>query len=366
MAQSKTGIASIGLRFPPLALPLEELAKLRHVDPDKYLIGLDCKKMALCPQDCSLVDLAVGAAERALSRWDGDKSKIGLIIVGTESAPDMSRPLSAWVAERLGLKGALRSFEVKHACYGGTVAVRQAVEWKLSGVHPGKAALVIASDIALYEPNDPAEPTQGAGSVAMIIDEPHVAEIDAISYPFSMPTFDFWHPLDKTYPLVDGKFSLECYKRAARDCFQAMTHDKMLEEILANFHACCFHTPFPKMVKKAFFEICQFYGIKDENAEKLYMKKVDPTMQWNRLVGNCYTASLWIAVANTLRGLKVGEKITAFSYGSGSGAELQTLKAGPLAEKQLWAEDVKQDLANRKEIDAETYDQLRKDNLLSH
>ncbi len=83
----------------------------------------------------------------------------------------MSRPLSAWVADKLGLAGAVRSYEVKHACYGATLALRQAVEWKESGAAAGKAALVIAADVALYELEDPGEPTQGAGAVAMVVDE---------------------------------------------------------------------------------------------------------------------------------------------------------------------------------------------------
>lgn len=364
MCAKKTGIASIGIHFPPLVMSVEELAKLRNEDPNKYVVGLGCRKMALCPENCSVVDLAAEAAKRALSRWNGDKNKIGLIVVGTESAPDMSRPLSAWVAEKLGLKGALRSYEVKHACYGGTLAARQAIEWKLAGIAPEKAALVIATDIALYEPNDPAEPTQGAGAVALIIDEPDIAEIEPVSYPFSMPAFDFWHPLNKSYPLVDGKYSLECYKRAARDCFQALIRDRGLEEVLALYQACCFHTPFPKMVKKGFTEICQFYGFDEQKTEKYFLEKVEPTMEWNIQCGNAYTASLWIAVANTLRKLQVGQRITAFSYGSGCGAELLTLIAGPSAIKGIWSEDVEKDFAERKEIDAETYDQMRKNNLL--
>lgn len=366
MPNIKTGIASIGLHFPPLVMSLSELATLRGVEPLKYLEGLGCQNMALCPKDYNVVVMATEAAKRALARWGGDKSRIGLIIVGTECAPDMSRPLSAWVAEKLGLKGALRSYEVKHACYGGTLALRQAVEWKLSGVHPNKAALVIAVDIALYAPGDPGEPTQGAGAVAMVIDEPLIAEIEGTSFPFSMPAFDFWHPLDKAFPMVDGQFSLECYKRAARDCFQAMIHDKMLEEVLAQYRACCFHTPFPKMVKKSFFDICEFYGISSENAEKLFAQKVEPTMSWNKQCGNAYTASLWIAVANALRGMNTGEKLIAFSYGSGCGAELQILQAGPLAKVGAWEEDVKHDFAVRKKIDGKTYQQLREENLLAY
>ena len=82
-------------------------------------------------------------------------------------------------------------------------------------------------------------------------------------------------------------------------------------------------------------------------------------MDWNRLCGNAYTASLWIAVAKTLAGLNEGDKISAFSYGSGCGAELVILKAGPEAKEGAWTQDVKEDFAKRKEITAEDYDSQR-------
>ena len=93
------GIASIGLQLPPLYMPVTELAELRSVDPNKFTKGLGCKDIALCPAGHDAVTLAVGAAKRALSRWDGSIEDIGLIALGTESAKDMSRPLSAWVAD---------------------------------------------------------------------------------------------------------------------------------------------------------------------------------------------------------------------------------------------------------------------------
>ena len=119
---------------------------------------------------------------------------------------------------------------------------------------PGKIALVIAADIALYKANNAAEPTQGAGAVAMIIDQPSIAEIEPVSYPFSMPVFDFWHPLEEQYPLVDGEFSLECYQEAARQCFSALVKDRSLEEVLESFKACCFHTPSRKWLRKHFLQ----------------------------------------------------------------------------------------------------------------
>ncbi len=354
-----TGIASIGLHLPPLALPVEELAKLRGQDPKKYTLGLGCREMALCPEGFGAVDLATEAARRALGRWQGDPERIGLIATGTESAIDMSRPLSAWVAEELGIRGPVRSYEVKHACYGGTLALRQALEWQLSGAAAGKAALVIATDVALYELGDPGEPTQGAGAVAMIVDEPRAAALDAISHPWSEPAFDFWRPVGEDFPRVDGKFSLECYKRAAEHCFGALVADGDAGDVLSQFTAICFHVPFPKMVKKAFFHVAECFGWPAALAEEIFSSKVDPFMGWNRMSGNAYTASLWMSVAEALAGLAPGERLAAFSYGSGYGAELLTFTAGPEAAAGEWVKDVERDLASRRRLDAMGYEQLR-------
>lgn len=355
----RAGISSLGFHFPSLVMSVETLAKLRNVDPDKFTIGLGCKDMALCPENYGIVDLAAEAAERALSRWNGDLKDIGLIAVGTESAIDMSRPLSAWVAEKLGIRGPVRSYEIKHACYGGTVAVRQAVEWKLAGVAPGKSALIIAADISLYEPGQPSEPTQGAGAAAMIIGEPKIAEIDPISYPWSIPAFDFWRPVGRAHPLVEGQFSLHCYQQAALECFGALLNNDDPEKILQQYKAFCFHTPFPKMVKKAFATILLSYGIDEKKIENMFSEKVDRTMDWNRLCGNAYTASVWIAIGNALCGLQPGERIAAFSYGSGCGAELLTLSAGPEASRGKWADDINKDVGGRKEIDEKIYNHMR-------
>lgn len=358
--QPATGIASLGLALPPLAMKVEDLARLRGVDPAKYTLGLGCQEMALCPAGFGVVDLAAEAARRALARWGGDPAEIGLLAVGTESALDMSRPLSAWVADALSLKGAVRSYEVKHACYGGTLALRQATEWRLSGAHRGKAALVIAADVALYAEGDPGEPTQGAGAVAMVIAEPEVAAIEPYSYPYSEPAFDFWRPVGEAFPRVDGPFSLECYQRAAGECFAALVGEGEPRQVLGALSALCFHVPFPKMVRKAVLALGERFGWSAEETEAVFRDQVEPTLGWTRRVGNAYTASLWIAVAEALRGLAPGERLAAFSYGSGFGSEVLGLAAGPAAAAGAWAADIEQDLAARRCLSAEDYQELRR------
>ena len=355
---ARIGIASLGLQLPSLAMDVRALAELRGVDPNKFTLGLGCREMALCAEGEGIVDLALGAARRALARWDGELADIGLIVVGTESAVDMSRPLSAWVADGLGLRGAVRTYEVKHACYGGTLALRQALEWKLAGASAGKAALVVAADVALYEPVDPGEPTQGAGAVAFIVDEPKIAGIDVHSHAWSEPEFDFWRPVGQDFPSVDGPLSLDCYKRAAENCFRQWT-EAAGDESLDDLAAVCFHVPFPKMVKKAVLGLGESLGWTEDDALSFYNEKVEPTMEWNLGTGNAYTAALWIAVARSLVGLDAGTRLAAFSYGSGFGSELLTLTAGPDAAAGAWSADIEADLEARRRISIDEYRGLR-------
>jgi len=354
-----TGIASLGLALPSLALPVTQLATLRGVDPAKYSIGLGCKTIALCGEGEDVVTLATRAAERALARWGGDRSRIGLIAVGTETAKDMSRPLSAFVAENLGLAGSIRSYEVKHACYGGTLALRQAVEWRRSGAAGTKAALVIAADVALYALEDGGEPTGGAGAVAFVVDEPLLAEVAIRSYAYSEPAFDFWRPVGQSFPSVDGPLSLACYVKAASACFGELAHDVDAPTSIDAAVAACFHVPFPKMVAKAVKGVGDSLGWDETTTATFFREKVEPTMVWNREMGNSYTASTWFAVAHALAGRSVGESVLAFSYGSGFGSELLTLRAGELAREAEYRVDVETDLANRRIIDAAEYTTLR-------
>jgi hydroxymethylglutaryl-CoA synthase len=354
MGSIDTGVAALGLKLPDEAIDLRVLAEIRGVDPDKYTIGLGCDRMAVAPSE-AVVDLAVGAAERALSRWGGDPSRIGLLAVGTETALDMSRPLSAFVAERIGLQGAIRSYEVKHACYGGTLALRQAVEWRQSGAAASQAALVIAADVARYAPEHPGEPTGGAGAVAFVVDAPRVCRVDLETFAYSEPAFDFWRPVGEAYPRVDGKLSLDCYKRAAVACFDAWGGDRLRADALAGLRALCFHAPFPKMVKKAVRAIGEAWGLPGEAVDAIWRDQVEPGLEWNQQMGNAYTASLWFSVAKALAGAAAGERVTAFSYGSGFGAELFALEAGPAAAEAAWVEDIEADLASRTELDAAAY-----------
>ena len=351
-----TGVAALSVALPSLAMELSELAALRGVDPAKYAVGLGCRRMALCAPDESAVTLGVRAARGALEQWGGDLERIGMIVVGTETALDMSRPLSAFVAQELGLEGRVRSYEVKHACYAGTLALRQALEWRWSGSSRGKAALVVAADQALYAPSHPGEPTQGAAAVAMVVDDARIFAVDRASYAWSRPAFDFWRPVGAAYPEVDGPLSLDCYRAASASTFVQWHEDAESPFHLDEAEAFAFHTPFPRMVEKGFVHACEAVG-RGADASALFERLVAPALAWNREVGNCYTASAWVALACALAGTGA-TRAGVFSYGSGAGAELLTLERR--GQSAPWRDDVERQLATRELIDGASYAELRR------
>lgn len=354
------GLEGLGVVLAPAAIDAEAFAGLRGIEAAKLRQGLGVEQIGACPPGMGVEELAVEAARRALADWGGDPARIALLAVGSETALDMSRPLSAWVAESLDLRGRIRSYEVKHACYGGTLAIRQAAEWLASGSAPTDAvALVIAADIARYAPDSPGEPTMGAGAVAFVLGrEGRLAALDTVSHPWSAPAFDFWRPVGRPYPEVDGPLSLQCYQNGAAACYAAAAGDDP-QAWLNAFRAHVLHVPFPKMAQKGFRHAFLTAGLAEDAVAAALVQRVDPWLGWSRRTGNAYTASLWIAFAQALGGAAVGERISAFSYGSGYGCELTTWTAGPGAAAASWPGAVASDLANRLLLDGDTWQAWR-------
>ena len=62
----------------------------------------------------------------------------------------------------------LQGVDNVNACYGGTAALYNAVNWIESRAWDGRYALVVASDEAIY-PKGPARPSGGAGAIAFLV-----------------------------------------------------------------------------------------------------------------------------------------------------------------------------------------------------
>ncbi len=134
----QAGLESIGIAVPPTYVELAELAKARGVAPGKYVDGLGVTRMAVPLVDEDTVTLAARAARMALDAIGCSPEDVGMLVVGTETAVDHSKPVSSYVQGLLGLSTRCRVFETKHACYGGTAALQLATGLGALGQREGE------------------------------------------------------------------------------------------------------------------------------------------------------------------------------------------------------------------------------------
>ncbi|HEY5946127.1 MAG TPA: hydroxymethylglutaryl-CoA synthase, partial [Kofleriaceae bacterium] len=250
----------MAVAVPRRYIDIEDLARARGIDPAKYTQGLGAREMAVAEPGEDTVALAAEAARRALAAAKQDPSQLGLLVVGTETGVDHSKPVASYVHGLLDLPRNMRVYDTQHACYGGTAGLMTALEWIASGAAAGKSALVICSDIARYGIKTAGEPTQGAGAVAMVIsDNPAMLEIDlGISGTSSTHVHDFWRPLGLREAQVDGHYSVQCYLDALAGAYRGWKEKAIAREIVRGddivsekLARICYHVPFCKMAKKA-------------------------------------------------------------------------------------------------------------------
>lgn len=317
------GIDSIAFSVPRRYVELSELATARGVPADKYERGLLVTRMAIAGPGEDPVTLAANAARRALAGSARGKDEIGYCVVGTETAVDHSKPVASYLHGLLGLPARCRVFEAKHACFGATAGLLGATEWLASGAGRGRAALVVATDIARYALGSAGEPTQGAGAVALVISErPRLVELEVgRSGSYARDVHDFWRPLHRKEALVDGKYSVQCYLDALTGAYEAWRDTVPPGEPLAR---SLYHVPYGKMAVKAHRQRRMLDGLDEAAADATFAEEVGASLRFAMQVGNLYTGSLYLALASLLDAEATaleGRRVGLFSYGSGCGAE---------------------------------------------
>lgn len=311
----KVGIDQIGYFTPNKYVDMVDLAHARNQDPNKFLIGIGQKRMSVADPTQDAVSMGINATLRYINKID--KSKVGLLIFGTESSVDQSKSGSLFVKSALKLDPTVRAFEVKEACFGLTAGVMIAQDFVR--LHPDQTAIVIGSDIARYGINTAGEVTQGAGSVSLLISSnPRILEINEGHSAYSEDINDFWRPNYSKTAKVDGKYSTQVYLNFFKHTFSNYKKQKGLET--KDFAAIIYHLPFTKMGLKA--NRLAIEGVDEETNARL-MDRFTASKELNANVGNIYTGSLYLSLLSLLEngGLKAGDLIGLFSYGSGAMAE---------------------------------------------
>lgn len=374
------GIERLYAYVPQLALRLPDLAAARGIAPEKLTHGLGVQEMAVVPACEDVVTLAASAGAGVVRAAGIDPESIGLLVVATETGVDHAKPVGIFVHELLGIGPRCRVYETKHACYAGTAALMAAADWVRAGGRRARHALVISADIARYELRSPGEPTQGAGAVAMLVGpEPDVLVLGPESGTYAANVYDFWRPLGQREAIVDGKYSVSCYLDALAGAFTAyrdledpaLEPDEPLTDRLARL---LFHTPFPKMAMKAHRQLVEidwraapgrWRAIQPRFEEAVlgsYRAQTARALEVPALVGNTYTASLYLCLAGLLEAegpSLANRRLGFFSYGSGCGAEYFT---GTVAADIDDVRDcgVADALAQRRYVDVDEYERLHR------
>ncbi|MFB6126635.1 MAG: hydroxymethylglutaryl-CoA synthase [Halolamina sp.] len=382
-------------------------APVKNEDPEKYTKGLGLEASSLPDTYEDIVTMGANAAKRLLDRKGLDPSDIGRIDVATESAFDNSKPVSTYIAGCLEqvYDGDFRHAnkgERKFACVAGTQSIDDAYNWIRAGRNRGRAALVVATDTALYARGSSGEATQGAGAVAMLIDEdPDLVALSTEQGYGSMDETDFLKP-NQQFPSVDGKRSMQVYlarMREALEDYESVAGDTHPAE----FAYVPFHTPFPGMVRKAgllgYRHIVRGTDVEDALADELgpipreddfadreayeeaiqgymdelkgteryrdwYGSAIEPTLSISRQVGNWYTGSVHLARLSSLRHAAAndldlaGEQLLVASYGSGAQAEIHAETVQDGWREEIEGLNIDEQIERRGDISFEQYEQI--------
>jgi polyketide biosynthesis 3-hydroxy-3-methylglutaryl-CoA synthase-like enzyme PksG len=179
---SAVGIEAMNVFGGTAYLDVAELAKHRKLDSARFENLLMKEKAVALPYE-DPVTFGVNAAKPLVdSLSEEERDRIELLITCTESGIDFGKSMSTYIHHYLGLNRNCRLFEIKQACYSGTAGFQMAVSFVLSQVSPGAKALIVATDISRFmaaEGGDAlsqdwsfAEPSSGAGAVALLVSVP--------------------------------------------------------------------------------------------------------------------------------------------------------------------------------------------------
>ncbi|KAH8695990.1 erg13, 3-hydroxy-3-methylglutaryl-CoA (HMG-CoA) synthase [Talaromyces proteolyticus] len=400
------GIKALEIYFPNQYVDQTDLEKYMGVSAGKFTLGLGQATMAFCDDREDIYSILLTTVSSLLKRYSISATSIGRLEVGTETILDKAKSCKSVLMQLFSPSGNndIEGIDTIHACYGGTNALFNAVNWIESSSWDGRDAIVAMGDIALYD-TPAARPTGGVGCVAMLIgpDAPLVVE-GSSKTSWMQHAYDFYKPdFGREYPVVDGHYSNTCYLTALEECYRgyqakkekSTTGEQPLSNRLDAFDYMIFHAPYCKLVAKSYARLLyQDYlhnpssavfsdvpaGIKeidhetsltDKTIEKTFVAlskanfatRVQPSLTAATLCGNSYTASVYSCLISLICNIPSprlqGATVGVFSYGGGSASTLYTIRVrgdvdvGGIAEKI----DLHRRLEGRLRVSAEEYNQ---------
>lgn len=361
---SRVGIERIAAYPGALRLDMRTLAEARDHDPRHPLEELWVTSRTLNPPWEDPVTMAVNAALRVVS--PEDREQIELIVVGTESSPDYGKPISTYVQRHCGIQANCRNFEAKHACYGGTGGLMMAAHWVASGMAPGKKALVVTSDQSRMHLGQPWEYVLGAAATAMIVsDTPDVLELDLSTCGYwTHEIFDTYRPA-ATAEVGHADTSLYGYLEALEGAYDHFLRKAGPIDYDSYFQKHIYHVPFGGMTFRAHRALLRRWredmGVKASREH--FERKSKAALRYNSQFGGSYTSATFLAMMGLIDGspdLKEGDRVSIFSYGSGSCAEFYAAKVGPRAREVVAAAALQAGLDARQAVSVAEYEAIER------
>ncbi|MDH4072185.1 MAG: hydroxymethylglutaryl-CoA synthase [Gammaproteobacteria bacterium] len=272
MQRKSIGISGLAAYVPPFRVWLEDWCdwtgnqwpKVREV------VG---RSFRVRGPNQSVYTMAATAVMRLIEQYDVDPARVKFLGLGTESSTDNSAGaiiVKGMVDQALVAKGKppiARSCEVpefKHACLGGVYGMKSAIrQLALDGA--GGQAIVVCADIAEYARGSSGEPTQGAGAVAMLLEEnPTLVEVDLVNSGSASDyrIMDFRKPMlrfcgqDRSeshqvqdFPVFNGKYSTTCYIDETLHALNDMYEKRGIEAMpyLRSLDTVFMHRPYRRM-----------------------------------------------------------------------------------------------------------------------
>lgn len=133
------GIVAMEVYFPSQYVDQSELEVFDGVSEGKYTIGLGQDKMGFC-SDCEDVNsLCLTVVQRLMEKNDIAYTDIGRLEVGTETIIDKSKSVKTVLMQLFEDSGntGVEGIDTTNACYGGTSALFNAVNWMESSSWDG-------------------------------------------------------------------------------------------------------------------------------------------------------------------------------------------------------------------------------------